>query len=351
MKLCFLCLIPFFFSCKNALELSTTKMSYGEKVDKNDAISLHTVRVGEWCTGSLVARDWVLTAAHCIHGFKVEDFMVYFGDLKVAASSVKIHPKYNTDSIRARHDVALIKLSKSAPDTFKAINLISIETQLKLGDSVYIAGYGKFGSAKYFELKRLVEKRVLELAESSSDEKVTKLLVDYRKRITNEENAKSNLMNVVSSFKYSGSMPYPANEISMAAQTYREERSNRDTFEFDQLMGETLKKDETLNNLRLNLYMTDPQGAGDKKLYKAGAKVDQMVHNYVIYQTNDPLVGSCQGDSGGPMYVEKNDTLYQVGLAHGSNREDYKSSIDICGGSGLYTYIYPYLDFISSAIK
>ncbi|XP_055545335.1 uncharacterized protein LOC129730209 [Wyeomyia smithii] len=91
----------------------------------------HLVAVGwkqtggdfEWrCSGTLIADDFVLTAAHCTHEDDKEPTTIRAGDLDLYSAEddrfaqqldiaeIVRHPEFNTDS--AYHDVALIKLAK-----------------------------------------------------------------------------------------------------------------------------------------------------------------------------------------------------------------------------------------------
>uniref|UniRef100_A0A182PPT2 Peptidase S1 domain-containing protein n=1 Tax=Anopheles epiroticus TaxID=199890 RepID=A0A182PPT2_9DIPT len=82
----------------------------------------------EWrCSGSLIAENFVLTAAHCTQDEGVEPTVVRLGDLDLYspkddryAQQVEIeeiirHPEFNFSS--AYHDIALLRLKKSVTVT------------------------------------------------------------------------------------------------------------------------------------------------------------------------------------------------------------------------------------------
>ena len=99
---------------------------------------------GDLCTGTALASDLVLTAAHCVAakaGYEVKAFQ---GSGAVKALSVSVHPGFNFASYaasRATADVALIKLAAPLADIVVPATLAA-ERRVAAGEKLTIAGFG-----------------------------------------------------------------------------------------------------------------------------------------------------------------------------------------------------------------
>lgn len=107
------------------------------------------------CTGSLITRDIVLTAAHCVASKTSADKVdVLFGltnakaTATIAAKDWIINPAYvsnpQADSQSVQNDIAIVKLSAEAPADFKLAVLPTAKTieQLLVGSKLTFAGFG-----------------------------------------------------------------------------------------------------------------------------------------------------------------------------------------------------------------
>jgi len=99
---------------------------------------------GDLCTATAIARDVVLTAAHCVIGERRRVVRVYQTNSRIPVSRIKRHPNFDPrayTAARATADLALVKLGEALPAIVVAAELAP-PRKASVGDSLTVAGFG-----------------------------------------------------------------------------------------------------------------------------------------------------------------------------------------------------------------
>src|SRR5664279_3017993 len=99
---------------------------------------------GDLCTGTVLARDLVLTAAHCVAGkldYQVKTFQT---GQTISVRAIVLHPRFDRASYaasRATADLALLKLSAPLAELVIPAKLAQ-PRRVAVGETLTIAGFG-----------------------------------------------------------------------------------------------------------------------------------------------------------------------------------------------------------------
>ncbi|WP_176736386.1 trypsin-like serine protease [Oligoflexus tunisiensis] len=110
----------------------------------NNVVGLSSDGFSTFCTGSIVADDMVVTAAHCVH--KREGFYVVFGQPngvmeKIAVDKVETYKPYG-DAAFPNFDIAWLKLKTKVPARFQPMEILRDPARLNEAKEIRLAGYG-----------------------------------------------------------------------------------------------------------------------------------------------------------------------------------------------------------------
>ena len=99
-----------------------------------------------FCTANVIAKDVLLTAAHCVH--KIKGAVAYWPGLQpeafLPAKDIVIHPGYRPDAPKTRErsiDLALVRLERALPAHFSPLT-IDYDARVELGTPFIISGFG-----------------------------------------------------------------------------------------------------------------------------------------------------------------------------------------------------------------
>lgn len=127
-----------------------TKVSSGDRIAKT-TVGLYDAKTSSLCSGTIIAPQLILTAAHCVDENSDQLVVVFAQDFdqikknkNVARKTIKAiqHKDYNPKAIEDTYDVALVRFEGSLPAGFAIAPLLTNFKNVTKNSNVTVAGYG-----------------------------------------------------------------------------------------------------------------------------------------------------------------------------------------------------------------
>ncbi|XP_076870785.1 serine protease 27-like isoform X2 [Brachyhypopomus gauderio] len=120
-------------------------------------VSLYSLAFDQhFCGGSLITKDWVMTAVHCFSSINFREVVVHLGKQSLQGSNPKqisrqvaqliLHPNYNSDT--QDNDISLLRLNESVPFTnyTRPVCLAAEGSNFLCGTLSWITGWGNIAT-------------------------------------------------------------------------------------------------------------------------------------------------------------------------------------------------------------
>lgn len=251
---------------------------------------------GQYCAGSMIADQWVLTAAHCVNSAgkpkSPSEVHIYVGSQnfkggdRIEVADIIAHSGYNHRT--HDNDIALLKLKRApkAEVKYDKINLVDAGNEAKyggVGRTVKVIGWGKM-----------------------EDDKFPDSLLETDVKISDRGACNATYVQV------------------------------RGILLADRLTHEFLLDKNKIEAVVKQVVAGAGKVVNDGMVCATGTKVKP---------DDESVRDSCQGDSGGPLFAMEAGKAYQVGVV------SFGQGCGVQGIPGIYARVGKYADWIKRSMK
>jgi len=168
----------------------------GSVVSTTDSISQSTIILldtekGGLCTGNIIARNLILTAAHCTQKNPQKIIAVFSAKMPQSAEELRkmnwrrilggktspAWPLLTENKEKDWGDIAILKFEGEIPAGFKAIKLLSRKESIRTGMNITLAGFGITDGIQHTETEAL---RKVSVKVANANYSATEILIDQR---------------------------------------------------------------------------------------------------------------------------------------------------------------------------
>ncbi|XP_076107524.1 chymotrypsin-like serine proteinase [Mytilus galloprovincialis] len=163
--------------------LTSSKIVGGSDADISEypwQVSLQLRSSGSWyhiCGGSIINRNWVVTAAHCVDGSATNNLRIAAGTTELSDTSrtvrtlsrIIMHPSYSGSAAGYPNDIALLELSQALSLGGNMAAIAVPSTQDFTGSRCFLSGWGRLsGSGSSPNVLQDVEMTVISNSECTT---------------------------------------------------------------------------------------------------------------------------------------------------------------------------------------